>query len=235
MTEGTTTIGFCDNVADYKKCRKEYSCINGECLCENGKPFCRCNNSNNEWYLGEKCGQKWTVVQFALVASLPGLALALIVGVTVYFALSSAKLKHGPGDAESPKKESKIPQKSFGDSRYDSMYTNPVFASDFGNSRKSLGQTQEQISLNVPSQAHSYYSSQPSGTSQAYNNPYSKASKNPYDNEIEPPAKFDGYRRSTQNSITGGFQRASLSTSMYAAPDYSTRPQFPRAQIGRQY
>lgn len=43
----------------------------------------RCNNYIDKWYIGEKCDFEWTILNFALVASLPGLALAVIVGVTV--------------------------------------------------------------------------------------------------------------------------------------------------------
>lgn len=53
----------------------------------------RCNNYVNEWFIGEKCDQKWTTVTFALVASLPGLGLALLVGVIVYFVRKPSKGK----------------------------------------------------------------------------------------------------------------------------------------------
>uniref|UniRef100_A0A8C7N6V8 Uncharacterized protein n=1 Tax=Oncorhynchus kisutch TaxID=8019 RepID=A0A8C7N6V8_ONCKI len=43
----------------------------------------RCNNYIDKWYIGEKCDIEWTILNFALVSSLPGLALAVIVGVMV--------------------------------------------------------------------------------------------------------------------------------------------------------
>uniref|UniRef100_A0A671LEX5 Uncharacterized LOC107700910 n=1 Tax=Sinocyclocheilus anshuiensis TaxID=1608454 RepID=A0A671LEX5_9TELE len=68
-------------------------CLNGgaicdekisRCICFEGQPFCRCNSQKGEFYINEDCSQKWTVVTFALVASLPGLTLAVLVGVVVY-------------------------------------------------------------------------------------------------------------------------------------------------------
>ncbi|TRZ01488.1 hypothetical protein DNTS_031897, partial [Danionella cerebrum] len=42
-----------------------------------------CNSRKGEFYIGENCSQKWTVVTFALVASVPGLTLAALVGMVL--------------------------------------------------------------------------------------------------------------------------------------------------------
>ncbi|KAI4888366.1 hypothetical protein NFI96_019373, partial [Prochilodus magdalenae] len=53
----------------------------------------RCNNYKDEFYLGENCNQKWTTLTFALVASLPGVTLAVLVGVTVYVLVACRRPK----------------------------------------------------------------------------------------------------------------------------------------------
>ncbi|KAK3509413.1 hypothetical protein QTP70_033978, partial [Hemibagrus guttatus] len=45
-----------------------------------------CNNYIDEFYLGKSCSQKWTTLSFALVATLPGVALAFVIGVSVHLA-----------------------------------------------------------------------------------------------------------------------------------------------------
>ena len=50
--------------------------------------------------MGDNCEQKWTVVTFALVASLPGLALAVIVGVTVQLVHYFNKPAKAPKDTK---------------------------------------------------------------------------------------------------------------------------------------
>ncbi|XP_060230981.1 uncharacterized protein LOC132650056 [Meriones unguiculatus] len=57
------------------------------CACKDGKPFCKCPNYRgqwgNYWYMGNKCEQLWNTLDLILVATLPGIALALIVGVVI--------------------------------------------------------------------------------------------------------------------------------------------------------
>ncbi|RXN28723.1 transcription initiation factor TFIID subunit 1-like isoform X3 [Labeo rohita] len=54
----------------------------------------RCHTKKGEFYLDEDCTQSWTVVTFALVASLPGLTLAVLVGVIVYMIMLSSNKSH---------------------------------------------------------------------------------------------------------------------------------------------
>ncbi|KAM5290653.1 uncharacterized protein AAES06_006763 [Glossophaga mutica] len=57
------------------------------CACKDGEPFCKCPNFRgqwgNYWYMGAKCDQLWNTLDLVLVAVLPGIGLALIVGVTI--------------------------------------------------------------------------------------------------------------------------------------------------------
>nr|XP_031527414.1 uncharacterized protein LOC116277393 [Vicugna pacos] len=80
----------CTSVADFDDCPgnitdfcPEYSV----CACKDGKPFCKCPNFRgqwgNYWYMGAKCDQLWNTLDLILVAVLPGISLALIVGVTI--------------------------------------------------------------------------------------------------------------------------------------------------------
>ncbi|XP_016416124.1 uncharacterized protein LOC107746416 [Sinocyclocheilus rhinocerous] len=87
----------CNNVIDFNRC------LNGgvicdekisRCICFEGQPFCRCNSQKGEFYVNEDCSQKWTVVTFALVASLPGLTLAVLVGVVVYVMMLPSNKSH---------------------------------------------------------------------------------------------------------------------------------------------
>uniref|UniRef100_A0A8C1UA89 Zgc:158432 n=1 Tax=Cyprinus carpio TaxID=7962 RepID=A0A8C1UA89_CYPCA len=77
------------------------------CTCFNGQPFCRCNSQKGEFYIDEECSQKWTVVTFALVASLPGLTLAVLVGVVVYVMMLSSNKSHTGEEVMTPKTASK--------------------------------------------------------------------------------------------------------------------------------
>lgn len=86
----------CDGVNDYNPCKTalpdDSKCgENSMCYCKDKNPYCRCNSYLNEWFIGENCEIKWTTVNFALVASLPGIALTLIVGVACCFFKSSDK------------------------------------------------------------------------------------------------------------------------------------------------
>ncbi|MCJ8748953.1 hypothetical protein PDJAM_G00170560, partial [Pangasius djambal] len=71
-----------------------------QCFCKSQTPFCRCNNYIDEFYLGKSCSQKWTTLSFALVATLPGVALAVVIGVAVHLAHTFGKSSksHGAGN-----------------------------------------------------------------------------------------------------------------------------------------
>ncbi|XP_051528107.1 uncharacterized protein zgc:158432 isoform X2 [Myxocyprinus asiaticus] len=89
------SLSHCTDVQDFKECSKTWTCDEtvSTCHCFSGQPFCRCNNRAGEFYIDEKCSQRWTTVTFALVASLPGLTLVLLVGVTVYVIMQSSSTK----------------------------------------------------------------------------------------------------------------------------------------------
>nr|XP_015207020.1 PREDICTED: uncharacterized protein LOC107077889 [Lepisosteus oculatus] len=83
---------FCGSVEDFNECKNalQYTgCVadRGKCSCKDHKPFCRCNNyrqgSVDYWYLGTGCEQEWSTTTLILVATLPGLCLALLVGLAV--------------------------------------------------------------------------------------------------------------------------------------------------------
>ncbi|KAA0717200.1 hypothetical protein E1301_Tti017365 [Triplophysa tibetana] len=98
---GQTIDPVCSNVRDFDKCSSPWSCDEkvSLCTCFDGQPFCRCNNQKGEFYIAEDCSQKWTILTFALVASLPGLALAILVGVIVYVVMLSSNKSHKSSSA----------------------------------------------------------------------------------------------------------------------------------------
>ncbi|XP_037676776.1 meprin A subunit beta-like [Choloepus didactylus] len=80
----------CTSVADFDDCpgnTTDFCPENIVCACKDGEPFCKCPNFRgqwgNYWYMGSKCDQLWNTLDLILVAALPGIGLALIVGVTI--------------------------------------------------------------------------------------------------------------------------------------------------------
>ncbi|XP_062039041.1 uncharacterized protein LOC133752668 [Lepus europaeus] len=80
----------CTSVTDFDDCPgiiTDFCPENIACACKDGKPYCKCPNFRgllgNYWYMGAKCDQLWNTLDLILVAVLPGIGLALIVGVTI--------------------------------------------------------------------------------------------------------------------------------------------------------
>lgn len=94
----------CASVEDFKDCLGNTTgfCPKSiACACKDGKPFCKCPNFRGQWgdywYMGEKCEQLWNTLDLILVATLPGIALAIIVGVAIqviHYCKGKSK-KHG--------------------------------------------------------------------------------------------------------------------------------------------
>ncbi|XP_040600282.1 uncharacterized protein LOC101830902 [Mesocricetus auratus] len=80
----------CISVKDFDNClgnTTDFCPKDIACACKDEKPFCKCPNFRGQWgdywYMGDKCEQLWNTVDLILVATLPGIALALIVGVVI--------------------------------------------------------------------------------------------------------------------------------------------------------
>ncbi|KAF6090762.1 hypothetical protein HJG60_012155 [Phyllostomus discolor] len=80
----------CTSVADFDNClgnTTDFCPKDIVCACKDGEPFCKCPNFRgqwgNYWYMGAKCDQLWSTLDLVLVTVLPGIGLALIVGVTI--------------------------------------------------------------------------------------------------------------------------------------------------------
>ncbi|XP_053535395.1 uncharacterized protein zgc:158432 [Ictalurus punctatus] len=95
--QGADTI--CTDRNDFDACADNWKCDLkvSQCFCKSGTPYCRCNNYIDEFYLGERCSQKWTTLSFALVATLPGVALAFVIGLAVHLAHRFGKSSKSPG------------------------------------------------------------------------------------------------------------------------------------------
>ncbi|KAG9340183.1 hypothetical protein JZ751_021908 [Albula glossodonta] len=93
-TTEATPHPSCEDVDDWALCKdpKTLDCKGQfHCYCVNKEPFCRCDNYDGKFYIGDNCEQEWTILTFVLVATLPGVALATVVGVAVYLACNSKK------------------------------------------------------------------------------------------------------------------------------------------------
>ncbi|XP_066213471.1 uncharacterized protein [Saccopteryx leptura] len=80
----------CTSVTDFADCpgnTTDFCPKNIVCACKAGEPICKCPNYigrwGNYWYMGDKCDQLWSTLDLILVAVLPGIGLALIVGVVI--------------------------------------------------------------------------------------------------------------------------------------------------------
>lgn len=80
----------CTSVTDFDDCpgnTGDFCPKSIVCACKDGEPFCKCpyfrGRWGNYWYMGTKCDQIWNTLDLILVATLPGIGLALIVGVTI--------------------------------------------------------------------------------------------------------------------------------------------------------
>ncbi|KAM7045429.1 uncharacterized protein WM277_010084 isoform 3-T3 [Molossus nigricans] len=91
----------CTSVTDFDDCPgniRDFCPENIVCACKDGEPFCKCpyfrGRWGNYWYMGTKCDQIWNTLDLILVATLPGIGLALIVGVmiqTVHYCKNKSK------------------------------------------------------------------------------------------------------------------------------------------------
>lgn len=80
----------CTSVTDFDNCPgtiRDFCPENIACACKDGAPFCKCPNFRGPWgtywYMGAKCDQLWNTLDLILVATLPGIGLAIIVCVTI--------------------------------------------------------------------------------------------------------------------------------------------------------
>ncbi|ROI27650.1 hypothetical protein DPX16_22972 [Anabarilius grahami] len=100
VTDGATGQSpdpICANIVDFDECNPGNGKCDekiSKCICFEDQPFCQCNSKKGEFYIDENCSQRWTVTTFALVASLPGLTLAVLVGVIVYVLMLSSEKSH---------------------------------------------------------------------------------------------------------------------------------------------
>nr|XP_012645546.1 MICOS complex subunit MIC27 isoform X1 [Microcebus murinus] len=90
-TKSESISANCTSVTDFGDCQgniTDFCPENIVCACKDGEPFCRCPNFRgqwkNYWYMGAKCDQLWSTLDLILVAVLPGIGLALTVGVTIH-------------------------------------------------------------------------------------------------------------------------------------------------------
>ncbi|KAG5843483.1 hypothetical protein ANANG_G00151410 [Anguilla anguilla] len=161
-----------------------------------------------------------------------------VVGVAVHCVHHSRK--KGPAASVESSKTQKVdpnPSSSKKESSPMDDYSNLVFASDLQNGQKPQPASRSpHDSIPMASQPYSAYRNpsyrNPYASSQPSRNPYSSLDRyDGYKNPIEPPGLQNSVARGNQS----GYQQAGPPTPLYSSPDYdSSRPQFPRVQIGRQ-
>ncbi|XP_077087241.1 uncharacterized protein LOC143739039 [Siphateles boraxobius] len=216
---------LCKNTVDFNPCLDIGQCdqTNSRCICFDGKPFCRCNSKGGEFYIDEKCSQRWTVVTFALVASLPGLTLAVMVGVIVYVLMLLSKKSDTGEEMKTPntafKKQDLFPRINFASDMNGQpppnmrpVQQNPIPMTAKSNGPYSLSSSVRPSASSMtdtrPLETNSIYNGmrdppiqgpvQPysnGGQGQIFSNPYARdsSSRNPYQ-EHRPSAEHNHYR-----------------------------------------
>ncbi|XP_031427271.1 uncharacterized protein zgc:158432 [Clupea harengus] len=253
----------CSGVVDYNLCKPTADTTadkcgsNSTCSCKDQQPYCRCNSYTDEWFIGENCDQKWTTVTFALVASLPGLGLAIIVGVIVYCVRKPAKAKKDRGLRENMVATIHHQQE-------DDMFKNMVFASDMQERPHSRPppESMRPPNVNVPmadrnySQQRNIHPSQdrrfmggPPTTSNSYGSGMGQVLSNPYANTSPgrplyegPSPSADYNHRPKQPPVNGmkvmasDFPRSAPPARPFPQPDYNPpNPQFQRPMMDGRY
>ncbi|XP_021473929.2 uncharacterized protein LOC110533752 [Oncorhynchus mykiss] len=262
----TTPDPSCVTVDDFEVCTgTAYPCNveKSKCYCKDKKPFCRCNNYIDKWYIGEKCDFEWTILNFALVSSLPGLALAFIVGVMVQCVHYLRKPAKKQKDRTTGYTNYAMSPTTYYENNQDDMFSNTVFASDMPNRPKppSVQPTQERFPIsNLPNRP---YSLQLNGmrptldrlsltnpTSQLYNyatgmtqplgnpHPKSPSPRNPYEDRAPPPDCYDDQHMRPTQPPPGhkGMMREGMSgypAPSSPAPLYSALEYNPSSQFPR--
>ncbi|KAG7314320.1 hypothetical protein KOW79_021623 [Hemibagrus wyckioides] len=235
---------ICKDIQDFHPCKDPWTCdlTDSQCFCKDSAPYCRCNNYIDEFYLGKTCSQKWTTLTFALVATLPGVALAFVIGVSVHLAYRFGKSNkiHREGN-----ELTHIPEQD--------LFPGVVFASDMKSCPSALPlhpslQGPMPVQMTVPTVSSRPYSvsdntqfgeppmgaprpqySYTGGGAQVFSNPYASARK-PYE---EQNMSVQPYNQHASPQPYEEQRMAPPPAQPFGAPEYGSA--FPRAQISRLY
>ncbi|KAK7173295.1 hypothetical protein R3I93_003190 [Phoxinus phoxinus] len=256
----------CVDIADFDPCNDNGLCdqSRSRCSCLEGQPFCRCNSKEGEFYIDENCSQKWTVVTFALVASLPGLTLAALVGVIVYVMMLLQPKKRHTGE------EMKTPNTAF---KEQDLFPGIHFASDMNGQPPPNMRPVQQNPIPLTAMANRPYRSvhpsagsmtdaRPRETNSMYNGmrddppmggpvqPYSNGtgrgqivsnayardspSRNPYEDD-RPSAEHNHYRPHAPSNTNEDLNRPYSPAPLYSSSEHGNlRNGFPRPQLNLQ-
>ncbi|XP_067294677.1 uncharacterized protein zgc:158432 [Pseudorasbora parva] len=242
VTEGVTgqTLDPCEGIDDFDYCREgNGKCDekNGRCSCFDGQPFCWCNNKKGEFYIDENCSQRWTVVTFALVASLPGLTLAVLVGLIVYVMMLRSKKSHAGEVMKTPKtaykKQDLFPGITFASDMNGRpppsmrpVKQDPIPMAAMSNRPYSMYNGMRDPPVGGPVQSYS----SGAGRGPIVSNPYAtdSPSRNIYEDQQRPHAPSQTYEHLTQNRP---YSHAPYSSSEQG----NLRNGVPRPQLNLQY
>ncbi|KAB5515394.1 hypothetical protein PHYPO_G00249840 [Pangasianodon hypophthalmus] len=257
--DGQVDTNICDKKGDFEPCSGDWNCnlYVSKCFCKSEKPYCRCNNYIDEFYLGTSCSQKWTTLSFALVATLPGVALAVVVGLAVHLAHTFGKssksngagnaLTHIPeedlfpgvvfaSDLKSPPSAQPLPPSKPTPVQVPMVSSWPYSAPD--NTRPAFDRPPRGApyslppspqTLGVPDRPGQQPYSYTGGGAQVLSNPYARA-RNPYE---EHNVSAEPYNQPVSPRAYEEQRMSPPPPPSYNAPE--NRSVFPRAQIGRMY
>uniref|UniRef100_A0A8C9MH54 Uncharacterized LOC108962060 n=1 Tax=Serinus canaria TaxID=9135 RepID=A0A8C9MH54_SERCA len=133
---GATSQPNCNGVVDFEAClgnTDQFCPENIPCLCKDEEPFCRCDyyrmGWKEYWYMGPKCNHLWNTLDFILVATLPGVALVIIV-VVIFSAVYCLKMKKA-GKQPKPPGIPIVPPRQEPRPPYSGAQQNPAFSTEF--------------------------------------------------------------------------------------------------------
>ncbi|XP_027004094.1 uncharacterized protein zgc:158432 [Tachysurus fulvidraco] len=240
---------ICKQIEDFNPCKEPWTCnvAVSQCYCKTQTPYCRCKNYIDEFYLGKSCSQKWTTLSFALVATLPGVVLAFVIGVSVHLAhrFGKSTKSHGAGNELTDIPEQVLSPRVIFASNMESPLSahTPHLPPPPGHGLMPVqmgvpmssprpysvsGKTHiSEPPMGAPRQQYSYTGGR--DQAQVPNNPYSRA-RNPYEeqnvsdqlhNQPDSPQAYEEQRMAPPPAPP------------FSAPECCSM--FPRAQVGRLY
>ncbi|XP_056093784.1 uncharacterized protein zgc:158432 [Rhinichthys klamathensis goyatoka] len=235
---GQTQDPVCLNIGDFDPCLNNELCdpTSSRCSCFEGQPFCRCNSKEGEFYIDENCSQRWTVVTFALVASLPGLTLAVLVGVIVYMVMLQSKKSHTGEEMKTPFPGMNLASDMNGQPppNMRPVQQNPIPMTAMSNPPYSMYNGMRDPPMGGPVQPYS----NGAGRGQIVRNPYARdsPSRNPYEDH-SPSAEHNHYRphapSHTHEDLTQN--RPYSPAPLYSSSEHGNlRNGFPRPQLNLQ-
>lgn len=159
--ESNVESEICKKINDYEPCLKNTCPDHMPCYCRENKEYCRCPNFKGPlgdyWNMGPNCEQQWNIRDLILVAILPGVSLAMVVGVCMHCVYSYNKRKYiaKASKGVTNKKVTRSEAKSK-HSVMNIYHQNDAFVEDTETQQKSTDYPWKIPKVNVPSMEYLY-------------------------------------------------------------------------------